>query len=112
MEGSEERERVDRWIQESQYLLGRVIPGAFDERERLRGRAEAAEQESERLRRELFELRKEVTDLQSEIQYFRGEHGAIADVLTTVLEHIGQIQKPLVDVHRRLQVGQPAGVAS
>jgi len=108
MEGLEDRQRVDRWIEESQYLIGRMIPGLLDDRERLRGKLEVAEQESARLRQEIGELRKEVSDLQSETQFFRGEHVAMAAALRDVIEHLGQIHKPLHDVHRRLQVTQPA----
>ena len=68
MEGLEDRQRVDRWIEESQYLIGRLIPSILDDRERLRGKLEAAEQECVRLRQEIGELRKEVADLQSETQ--------------------------------------------
>ena len=31
----EDRQRVDRWLEESQYLLGRLIPGYLDDRDRL-----------------------------------------------------------------------------
>ena len=108
MEALEDRQRVDRWIEESQYLIGRLIPGLLDDHDRLKGKLEAAEQECERLRHEAAELRKEMSDLQSETQYFRTEHVAMADALREVIEHVGQIHKPLNDVHRRLQVTQPA----
>jgi hypothetical protein len=108
MEALEDRQRVDRWIEESQYLIGRLIPGLLDDRDRLKGKLEAAEQECARLRHEAAELRKEISDLQSETQYFRTEHVAMADALREVIEHVGQIHKPLNDVHRRLQVTQPA----
>ena len=29
------RQQVERWIEESQYLLGRVIPSVFDDNQRL-----------------------------------------------------------------------------
>ena len=32
----------------------------------------------------------------------------MADALREVIEHVGQIQKPLNEVYRRLQVTQPA----
>src|SRR2546427_960078 len=32
------RQQVERWIEESQYLLGRVIPSVFDDNQRLRER--------------------------------------------------------------------------
>jgi chromosome segregation ATPase len=108
MDGLEDRQRVDRWIEESQYLLGRLVPGLLDDRDRLKSKLEAAEEECARLRHEAGEFRKEISDLQSETQYFRSEHVAMADALREVIEHVGQIQKPLNDVHRRLQVTQPA----
>ena len=109
MEGFEDRQRIDRWIEESQYLIGRLIPTCLDDRERLKGKLEAAEQESAKLRQEVVELRKEASDLQSETQYFRSEHVAMAEALAGVIEHLNQMQKPLHDVHRRLQATQPAG---
>lgn len=112
MEGLEDRQRVDRWIEESQYLIGRMIPGLLDDRERLKGKLEAADQEGAKLRQEIGELRKEVSDLQSETQFFRSEHVAMADALREVIDHMSQIQKPLNDVHRRLQVTQPAAFSS
>jgi predicted nuclease with TOPRIM domain len=108
MEGLEDRQRVDRWIEESQYLIGRMIPGLLDDRDRLKGKIEASEHECARLRQEIGELRKELSDLQSETQFFRTEHAAMADALREVIEHVGQIQKPLNEVYRRLQVAQPA----
>ena len=108
MEELEERQRVDRWIEESQYLIGRMIPGLLDDRERLRGKLETAEQECARLRQEISELRKEVGDLQGETQFFRTEHVAMAEALREVIDLVGQVQKPLNDVFRRLQVTQPA----
>jgi hypothetical protein len=109
MEGVEDRQRIDRWIEESQYLIGRVIPGALGDRDRLRSKLEAAEQEAAKLRQEVVDLRKEVSDLQSETQYFRNEHAALAEALSGVLDHLGHVQKPLNDVYRRLQVAQPVG---
>jgi hypothetical protein len=111
MEGMEDRQRIDRWVEESQYLIGRMIPGLLDDRERMRGKLDAAEHECRKLREELAELRKEVSELRGEAQFFRNEHAAIAEALSGVLEHLGQVQKPLHDVYRRLQVAQPAGLA-
>jgi hypothetical protein len=108
MEGVEERQRIDRWIEESQYLIGRLIPSLLDDRERLRGKLETCEEESRRLRQEVVDLRKEVADLQGETQYFRGEHAAMAEAVGAVLEHLTHVGKPLNDVYRRLQAGQPA----
>jgi hypothetical protein len=112
MEGLEDRQRVDRWIEESQYLIGRMIPGLLDDRERLKGKLEAADLECAKLRQEIGELRKEVSDLQSETQFFRSEHGAMADALREVVDSMSQIQKPLNDVHRRLQATMPVTFSS
>jgi hypothetical protein len=112
MEGLEDRQRVDRWIEESQYLIGRLIPGLLDDRDRLKGKLEAAEQECARLRHEIAEHRKEISDLQSETQFFRSEHATMADAVREVIEHVAQIQKPLNDVHRRLLVTQPVSLTS
>ena len=89
-----------------------MIPGLLDDYERLRIKGDEAEQECERLRQEIGELRKQVSDLQSETHYFRNEYAAMVEVLGSVLEHIGQLQTPLQDVYRRLQIIQPAGPAS
>lgn len=110
MDGAEDRQRISQWINESQYVIGRVIPGLLDDRDRLRGKLEATEQDSERLRQEIGGLRKEISDLQSETQYFRNEHAAIGETLNKVLDHMGQAQKPLSDAYRRLQVSQPVGL--
>jgi predicted nuclease with TOPRIM domain len=107
VDGLEDRQRVDRWIEESQYLIGRMIPGLLDDRERLRTKLEASEQECAKLRQEVAKLGKEVNDLQSETQYFRTEHTAMAEALKGVIDHVSQIQKPLNDVFRRLQITQP-----
>jgi len=108
MDGPEDRQRVDRWIEEGQYLLGRMIPALLDERDRLRGKLEEAEQDSVRFRQEIGELRKQVSDLQSETQYFRNEYAAMAEAVGNVLEQMGQLQKPLDDVCRKLQLIQPS----
>jgi hypothetical protein len=112
MEALEDRQRVDRWIEESQYLIGRLIPGLLDDRDRLKGKLEAAEQECARLRHEIAEHRKEISDLQSETQFFRSEHATMADAVREVIEHVAQIQKPLNDVHRRLLVTQPVSLTA
>ena len=44
------RQQVERWIEESQYLLGRVIPSVFDDNQRLRERAAASDAECDRMR--------------------------------------------------------------
>ena len=98
-----DRQRVDRWLEESQYLIGRLIPGFLDDRERLKAKMDSAEQDAERLRAEAAELRKEVAALQSEVQYYRAEQAAAADALAGIMDHLSQLQKPASDLYRRLQ---------
>jgi len=98
-----DRQRVDRWLEESQYLIGRLIPGFLDDRERLKAKVDSAEQDAERLRTEAAELRKEIAGLQSEVQYYRSEQAAAADALAGIMDHLSQLQKPASDLYRRLQ---------
>lgn len=99
---TDDRERVDRWIEESQYFIGRLIPGLLDDRDRLRGKTEASEQETERLRAEVGELRREVAQLRSEREGFRNEQVAIAEAFARAMDHLNQVQQPLTEVLHRL----------
>jgi hypothetical protein len=103
----EDRQRVDRWLEESQYLLGRLIPGYLDDRDRLRVRLVSAEAESDRLRQEIEALRRDLAGLQGELQYQRSEQSAAAEAFASVLNQLTELQKPLGEVHRRLAAGQP-----
>lgn len=96
----EDRQRVDRWLEEGQYLLGRIIPALLDDRERLQTKLETAEQECERLRLEVAELRKDIVRLQGQ---YRSEQVAIAEAFGGVMDLLGQLHKPLSDINRRLQ---------
>jgi hypothetical protein len=99
----EDRQRVDRWLEESQYLLGRLIPGYIDDRERLKTRLTSSEEESDRLRHEIEGLRREVASLLAELQHHRNEQAATAEAFAAVLGQLSDLQKPLTEVHRRLQ---------
>jgi hypothetical protein len=103
----EDRQRVDRWLEESQYLLGRLIPGYLDDRDRLRVRLVSAEAESDRLRQEMEALRRDLAGLQGELQYQRSEQTAAAEAFASVLNQLTELQKPLGEVHRRLAAEQP-----
>jgi hypothetical protein len=96
----EDRQRVDRWLEEGQFLLGRIIPALLDDRERLRAKLEGTEQDCDRLRLEVGELRRQVGSLQG---HFRTEQAAIAEAFGGVMDLLGQLHKPLSDINRRLQ---------
>ncbi len=102
----EDRQRVDRWLEESQYLLGRLIPGYIDDRERLKTRLDASETDCDRLRHEIESLRREVASLIAELQHHRNEQAATADAFAAVLGQLSDLQKPLNEVQRRLQSTQ------
>ncbi len=99
----EDRQRVDRWLEESQYLLGRLIPGYLEDRERLKARLAGSEADCQRLRLEVDGLRREVSGLLAELQHQRNEQAATAETFATVLGQLSDLQKPLTEVHRRLQ---------
>jgi hypothetical protein len=99
----EDRQRLDRWLEESQYLLGRLIPGYLDDRERLKARLSGSEADCDRLRHELEGLRREVASLVAELQHHRNEQAATAEAFAAVLGQLSDLQKPLTEVHRRLQ---------
>lgn len=107
MEGIEDRQRVDRWLEESQYLIGRIIPGYLDERDRVRVRVEAAEQDNERLKTELVEARREIAELRGELEFHRAERMSVAAAFNTIVDHLAALQNPVNDISRRLHSAQP-----
>lgn len=98
----EERQRVDRWIEEGQYLLGRVIPGFLDDRERLRMKVAAAEEEVDRLRHEVGDLRRELEGARQELEWLHNERGAVTAMFGTLGDLVGQLAGPLGEIRRRL----------
>lgn len=86
---AEARERLARWIEESDGVLG-VLPALFDENERLRLLVEAADQECAQLRQELSAL--------------RTEHGFLLSERSEVAELIADgLNKVMNDALRRLR---------
>ena len=108
IEGLEDRQRVDRWLEESQYLIGRIIPAYLDDRDRMRSRLVVVEQDNERLRGELSEARREITELRTDLELHRTERANVADSFTSIVEHLAALQKPINDVSRRLHTGVAA----
>src|SRR5262249_59735034 len=74
----EDRQRLDRWLEESQYLLGRLIPGYLDDRERLKMRLVGSEADCDRLRHEIEGLRREVASLVGELPHHGHQQAAAA----------------------------------
>lgn len=105
----DDRQRVDRWLEESQYLMGRLIPGFLDDRERLKTKLEQTEEECSRMRMEILELRKEVQGLQGDVHFYKTEQAAAVDTMAGVMDTLGHLQRPLGDLYRRLQTAHPIG---
>jgi hypothetical protein len=103
IEGLEDRHRVDRWLEESQYLIGRLVPAYLDDRDRVRSRLEVVEQDNERLRTELAEARREATELRGELEFHRSERASVADSFSAIVEHLSALQRPISDISRRIQ---------
>jgi hypothetical protein len=102
MDGLEDRQRVDRWLEESQYLIGRMIPAYLDDRERVRGRLEMSDKDNERLRGELSEARREIAELRSELEVLRSERLTVAESFNAIVEHLTALQKPVNEISRHV----------
>ena len=102
IEGIEDRQRVDRWLEESQYLIGRLVPAYLDDRDRMRSRLDVVEQDNERLRTELADARREASDLRGELETHRSERASVADSFGAIVEHLAALQRPISDISRRI----------
>jgi len=109
IEGLEDRQRVNRWLEESQYLIGRLVPAYLDDRDRVRSRLDVVEQDNERLRMELAEARREVAELRGDLEFHRSERASVADSFGAIVEHLAALQKPAHDISRRLHNAPPVG---
>ncbi|MGH7307688.1 MAG: hypothetical protein ACREK6_03250 [Candidatus Rokuibacteriota bacterium] len=113
METSEARQQIERWIEESQLLLGRTIPGVLEDNQRLRDKLTAAQESSDRLRDEAAALRRDLGALQSELESVRGQHDylkaeqtAVAEALTRAVHHMSQMVQPINEMVAKLHVAQ------
>ncbi|OLD30614.1 MAG: hypothetical protein DMD90_28265 [Candidatus Rokuibacteriota bacterium] len=109
------RQQVERWIEESQYLLGRVIPSVFDDNQRLRERAAASDAECDRMREEIATVRRELHEVQLELSGLRGQNddlrsqqAAVAESLSRAVHHMNELMQPMNEMVTRLNVVQPA----
>ena len=107
MDGLEDRQRVDRWLEESQYLIGRMIPAYLDDRDRVRGRLDNSERDNERLRTELTDARREIADLRTELEFLRSERASVAESFSAMVEHLTALQKPVSEISRHIHPVQP-----
>lgn len=108
METLGERQRVDQWLEESQYVLGRLIPGLLDDRERAREKLTSVEGECDRLRIEVAELRQELGQLRGEVEWRRNKESSAAALCSGLIEQLGELQKPIHDLYRQIQASHPA----
>jgi hypothetical protein len=111
MNAMDDRERVNRWLEEGQYLLGRLLPAFLDDRERLKRYVEIAEWDRDRLRLEVEELRREIGSLEAR---YRSEQVTMAAAFADVNDLVGRLQKPLGDIAKRIlpQVVAPSEVSA
>ena len=103
-------QRVARWVAESQQMLGAAIPALIEERDQVRQTLEAKERECERLQGELDQLRGNLGALQIEFARLRGEREAMSETFSGIVGLLGQAQRPLDEIARRLHVVQPVAV--
>ena len=113
METSEARQQIERWIEESQLLLGRTIPSVLEDNQRLRDKLASAEEDSDRMRNEIAALRRDLGALQSELESLRGQHeylkaeqAAVAEALSRAVHHMSQMVQPINEMVAKLHVAQ------
>ena len=120
MEQGQVRERFVRWIQDTKELFA-LLPELLDHDQQLTAKTGHAEQETERLRRELAELRKELAESKTKSGDLRREHDDLQKELaearsqneqlrTDKDEAAGALAKVLETVQATNQVAQNLGV--
>jgi hypothetical protein len=114
---SEARQQIERWIEESQLLLGRTIPSVLEDNQRLRDKTFAAEEDCDRMREEIAGLRRELGALQSELEalrgqheYLRGERASVGESLTRAVHHLSQMMQPINEMVAKLNVTQSLAI--
>jgi chromosome segregation ATPase len=113
METTEARQQIERWIEESQLLLGRTIPSVLEDNQRLRDKLASAEESSDRMRDEIAALRRDLGTLQSELEglrsqheYLKAEQTAVAEALSRAVHHMSQMVQPINEMVAKLHVAQ------
>ena len=120
MEQGQVRERFARWIEDTKELFA-MLPALLDHDQQLTAKTDHAEQESERLRRELNELRKELGEAKTQGVDLRREHGDLQKELDEARKQNEQLRtdkdeaaqalaKVLETVQATNQIAQKLGV--
>lgn len=87
MEQIQVRERFARWIEDTRELFA-LLPVLLDHDQQLTAKTDHAEQETERLRRELGELRTELDETRKQNEQLRTDKDEAAQALAKVLETV------------------------
>ena len=120
MEQGQVRERFARWIEDTKELFA-MLPTLLDHDQQLTAKTDHAEQETERLRRELTELRKELGEAKTQGVDLRREHGDLLKELDEARKQNEQLRtdkdeaaqalaKVLETVQATNQIAQKLGV--
>jgi len=105
MDIDEIRRRISDWIGEGQHVMGRMIPDLLEQCDRLRARADAAEQRCERLQREVTELQARLTTLQGENESLRNEQAEVAELFRRVMDQtMDQVLQPMYQMLQKLRM--------
>ncbi len=97
-------DRFDRWISESQDLLGRIIPGIVEDRQRQRSRAEAAEYACKQLELEANDLRRELRGLHTEVRTLKSDLVEIGHAAGALASHLNRAIVPLTRLRHTIPV--------
>lgn len=120
MEEMQVRERFVRWIEETRDLFA-LLPTVLDHDQEMAAKSDHAEQQTERLRRELTELRKDLAEARSQAAESRHEQDALLRELEEVRRQNEQLRsekdeagqalaKVLETVQATNQIAQKLGV--
>ena len=99
--------RLNRWVERARSRrppsdLER-LNAPIERQGLLRQSLVAKEHESEGLQGELGELRRSLGALQGELERLRGERIAMAGAISAVVDLVGQLQRPMDEIARRLR---------
>jgi regulator of replication initiation timing len=98
----EARERVLGWIQEGQQILGRIVPGLFEENEALRKQLVDADREAERLRGDNERLREQLAEVKDKQQVAVARQTEIVDSIGKFVSGMSQMLEPMRDLADKL----------